>query len=235
LTNSVFADQLPAQLTPEQTQAIQQIVRDYILQNPGILLDALKLQQQRNAMQRQLATSEMIAAKQQELYSDPTSPTAGNPNGDVTIVEFFDYNCPYCKAIEPSLEELRKEDPKIRFVYKEFPILGPPSIVAAQYALAAQKQGKYSMFHNAMMATKGHIDNASVILEVARQAGVDLDRAKEDIKGPEFAAIIRRNYELAQALQIEGTPGIVIGKQIADGAANMEALRRMIATARQAD
>src|SRR5262249_37945662 len=126
-----------------------------------------------------------------------------------------------------------QEDPKIRFVYKEFPILGPTSIVAAQYALAAQKQGKYSIFHDAMMATKGHIDNASMILEVAKLAGVDLDRAKEDIKSPEFTAIIRRNYELAQALQIEGTPGIVIGTQIADGAATMETLKQMIAAARQ--
>jgi protein-disulfide isomerase len=236
LAGAASAQQSPVQtpLTPEQTQAIQKVVHDYILANPAVVFEALKLQQQELAKQKQATGSDMIVAKQQELFGDPASPTGGNPHGDVTIVEFFDYRCPYCKAVQPSLEALLKEDAKLRIVYKEFPILGPASVVATQYALAAQKQGMYDVFHDAMMATKGPIDDV-LVQAVARQAGLDLDRAKADIAGPEFAAVIRRNYELAQALQIGGTPGFVIGTQIADGAADISALRQMVATARQSE
>jgi protein-disulfide isomerase len=219
-------------LTPEQEQRIQQLIHDYILANPAVIFEALKKQQQAVEAARTLSRTEMILASQQELLADPASPSAGNPKGDVTIVEFFDYRCPYCKAVEPSLEALLKADPKLRIVYKEFPVLGAASVYAAEIALAAQKQGKYSAFHDAMMNTKGNIDEAAV-LQVARLTGIDLDKAKSDIKSPEIAATIKQNYELAATLDINGTPGIVIGMDIADGAADLDQLKRMIAAARR--
>jgi len=231
---SVFAQPSSDQqgLTAEQEQRVQQLIHDYILANPTIVFEALKKQQQAIEDARILSRTEMILASQQELLADAASPIGGNPQGDVTIVEFFDYRCPYCKAVEPSLEALLKEDGKLRIVYKEFPVLGAASVYAAEIALAAQKQGKYSAFHDAMMNTKGNIDQATV-LQVARMTGVDLDRAKSDIKSPEIAAVIKRNYELASTLDINGTPGIVIGTDIADGAADLDKLKRMIAAARR--
>jgi protein-disulfide isomerase len=236
LAGAASAQQSPAQpaLTQEQTQAIQQLIHDYLLNNPGVVFQALKNQQEEMEREKQATAQDTIVSRQQDLVADPTSPTGGNPHGDVTVVEFFDYRCPYCKAVEPSLEALLKDDAKLRIVYKEFPILGPASVYAAQVALAAQKQGKYKEFHNAMMATKGNIDEVSV-LGVARLAGLDLDQVKADVNAPEIAAIIRRNYELAQALNIGGTPGFVIGSEVADGAADTAALKRMVATARQSE
>ncbi|HUZ75689.1 MAG TPA: DsbA family protein [Stellaceae bacterium] len=220
--------------TPAQTQALQQIIHDYILHNPAVVFEALKIQQQAMAKDREETARQAIVAKRRELLADPTSPTGGNPHGDVTIVEFFDYRCPYCKAIEPSVEALLKQDPKLRIVYKEFPILGPASVFAAEVALAAQKQGKYILFHDAMMRTKGNIDDATV-LKVARLAGLDIDRLKADLDPAAFGTILRRNYELAVSLNIDGTPGFVIGTDIADGAADIGELKHMIADARQSN
>jgi len=219
-------------LTNEQSQAVQQLIHDYILNHPDVVFQSLKNEQQQMAQQKEASSREMIAAKQKELLADPTSPTGGNPKGDVTIVEFFDYRCPYCKAVEPSLETLLKDDPKVRIVYKEFPILGPASIYAAEVALSAQKQGKYMAFHNAMMGTKGTIDDATV-RGVAQLAGLNMDQVDADISSPAFGAIFRRNYELAAALNIGGTPGFVIGTQVADGSADIDSLKQMIAAARQ--
>lgn len=234
LAGTASAQQSTAQppLTPEQTQAIQQLIHDYLLQNPKVFAAALRNLQQEMAREKQATAQGMVVAKQHDLVADPTSPIGGNPQGDVTIVEFFDYRCPYCKAVEPSVEALLEEDAKLRIVYKEYPILGRASVYAAKVALAAQKQGKYTLFHDAMMGTKGAIDEATV-LGVAHLAGLDLDRVKSDISDPEFDAIIRRNYELARALNIGGTPGFVIANAVADGAADLDALKRMVAAARE--
>src|SRR5262249_9457414 len=172
-----------------------------------------------------------ISRRQDELVRDPASPVAGNPQGDVTIVEFFDYRCPYCKQVEPHLEALLKEDPKLRIVYKEFPVLGPESLYAARMALAAQKQGKYTAFHDAMMAAKGQITQET-ILTVARSAGVDVARAKTDMAAPDIQEIIKRNYALADALDIQGTPAFIVGDTLVPGATDLDNLRRLIAEAR---
>jgi protein-disulfide isomerase len=127
LASTSSAQQSTAQppLTPEQTQAIQQLIHDYLLQKSKVIVAALRNLQQKMVREKQVTAQEMAVAKQHDLVGDPTSPIGGNPQGDVTIVEFFDYRCPYCKAVEPSVEELLEEDAKLRIVYKEFPILGP--------------------------------------------------------------------------------------------------------------
>jgi protein-disulfide isomerase len=234
--STAFADPAPAPpaFTPEQRRALDEAIKDYIQRNPEIVLEALDAAKRKAEQAKNDETQRILASRRDELVADPTSPVGGNPEGDVTIVEFFDYRCPYCKQVEPSLEALLKQDPKLRIVYKEFPILGPASVYAARVALAAQKQGKYAGFHAAMMATKGEIDEA-VILRVARLAGLDTERVRKDIAAPEIDAILRHNFDLAQALAISGTPGFIIGNDIAEGAADIDALTRMVADARRSD
>ena len=139
----------------------------------------------------------------------------------MTIVEFFDYRCPYCKQVLPALQTLLKEDHKLRFVYKEMPVLGPASVTAAHAALAAQRQGKYEAFHTAMMATKGQITDETVY-KVAGSVGLDVDRLKQDMSAPEIEQALKANLALADALNIRGTPGFIIGNHIVPGAIDLE-------------
>src|SRR5690348_10692681 len=166
--------------SPAQQQEIDRLIHDYLQQHPEAVMDALKAAQQQADDAKAEAAKKMIAARHDELLHDPNSVVAGNPNGDVTLVEFFDYRCPYCKAIEPSLEALIKEDGNLRIVYKEFPILGPTSVVASRVAIAARQQGKYAEFHARMMALKGNIDNEAV-MTVAEASGLDLTKLKRDM------------------------------------------------------
>lgn len=169
------------------------------------MIEALQAAEARQKQQEAEATRGEIAANRGELLNDPSTPTGGNPRGEVTIVEFFDYRCPYCKLVELEVEALLQEDSKLRIAYKEFPILGPESTFAVHVALAAVKQGRYEQFHPAMMTTKGHITD-DVIMKVAGQSGLDIARIKADMNAPAIDQIIKRNYDLADALDIRGTP-----------------------------
>jgi protein-disulfide isomerase len=216
-------------LTPAQTDAVNALIRDYIARHPDAIFDAL----QSVAHTRQTESSKQaIATNRQLLFADPMSPIGGNPQGDVTLVEFFDYRCPYCKEVEPSLEALIAHDGKLRVVYKEFPILGPASLYAARLALAARAQGKYDEFHRRMIGTKGSIDNQTVD-RVATAAGIDLQQVKEAESAPDIDELIRRNYALAQSLQIDGTPAFVIGDQLIQGTVDIDTLKQLIAEARK--
>jgi protein-disulfide isomerase len=219
-------------MSPEQVQAIEKIVHDYLLRNPQVILDAVEQLEQKRNDEAQAAAKTAMAEHRDELLHDPTSPVAGNPNGDVTIVEFFDYRCPYCKQVEPSLAQLRKDDPKLRFVYKEFPILGPDSVIASHAALAARKQNKYQPFHDALMAARGHLDEET-IFAIAADAGLDIQRLKADMKSPEIETVISRNMALAHVLNINGTPGFVVGNQLVPGAVELADLKKLVAEARK--
>jgi protein-disulfide isomerase len=222
------------QSLPADRQALDQAIHDYLISHPEVIVESLRTAEKKLQDEQDAAARTAIDTRQSELLRDPDSPVAGNPNGDVTIVEFFDYHCPYCKQVEPALETLLKEDPKIRIVYKEFPILGPDSVVASQVALAALKQGtqKYARFHAAMMSTKGGISEA-VVMQVARDAGLDVTRLKTDMKAPDVDAMIKRNYDLAEALKIHGTPAFIVGDALAPGAVDVDTLRKMVADARK--
>ena len=216
----------------QQKQAIEQLIHDYLQQHPEVIIDSLRAAQAKAVTERLAQQRKMVVAKRDELLHDPNSPVAGNPNGDVTLVEFFDYRCPYCKAIEPSLEALIKEDGKLRVVYKEFPILGPVSIFASRVAIAAQKQGKYLPFHDRMMAFRGNIDD-DAILEVAKESGVDMTLLKADMVSEHTDKVIKHDYALAQALGIDATPGLIVGDRLTMGATDIDSLRKLIASARQ--
>jgi protein-disulfide isomerase len=220
-------------VSPAQKSAIEQIIHDYILQHPELVIQALQSAEDKAKAEAEERVRATLVEKRQELLADPTSPIAGNPKGDVTVVEFFDYRCPYCKQVEPSLEALLREDREIRIIYKELPILGKDSVYATRVALAARKQAKYEAFHAAMMAAKGQIDE-KIVLQVAASAGLDIERVKADMKSPEIDDIIQRNFDLAQALDIHGTPAFIIGGEMVPGAIDIATMKQKIAAARKA-
>ncbi|MCH8834790.1 MAG: DsbA family protein [Proteobacteria bacterium] len=173
-----------------------------------------------------------IIGRQDELLNDPASPVGGNPDGDVTLVEFFDYQCPYCKTIFPSIQELLAEDRKLRFVFKEIPVLGKDSVFAARAALAARRQGKYLEFHMALMPARGKLTESRV-MGLAEKVGLDVDRLRRDMAERTIGDMIRRNLELADALGIDGTPAFIIGDTQVPGAVEIDTLKTLIARARQ--
>jgi protein-disulfide isomerase len=219
-------------LSPEQKEAVEQVIHDYLMKNPQFLIEVLKAAQEKAKEAKAEDARQAIAAKHDELSRDPGSPVGGNPKGDVTIVEFFDYSCPYCKQVEPQIEALLKEDRKIRIVYKEFPVLGEGSVYASSMALAAVKQGKYAAFHDAMIATKGHATE-EMVLKVAADVGIDVVKAKTTMNAPEVQDILKRNYALAESLEINGTPAFVIGNVLVPGATTVEHLKQLVADARK--
>jgi protein-disulfide isomerase len=225
------SSRLPPSSMPKDRADLDQAIHDYLLAHPEIVLDALKAAQQQADAQAVEQSRRMIAIKQKELLDSPDDLVQGNPKGDVTLVEFFDYRCPYCKQIEPSLDALLKEDGKLRIVYKEFPILGEASVYATRVALAARRQGKYAEFHRAMMATKGEISDETV-LKVASSLGLDISMIRADMSAPQIDKLIDSNYALADALNIQGTPAIIVGDALTPGAVDLDTLRKDIAAAR---
>ncbi|MEJ6846841.1 DsbA family protein [Sinorhizobium fredii] len=206
-------------------------LRAYLLANPEVLIESVNgLEARRQAAENSELTA-VISQRHDEIFNDPGSPVGANPKGDAILVEFFDYNCPYCRQATPVLDTLEQEDKGLRLVFKEYPILGPGSVFAARAALASQKQGKYLAFHKAMMAYQGRITETSS-LEVAANVGLDVEQLKQDMKDPAIDEIIKRNIALAQALRISGTPSFVVGKEIVRGLTDASSLKRLIASAR---
>jgi len=221
-----------AEIPSEQRQAIDGIIHDYLLNNPDVLIEALRSAEDKVNREADAKATKVLSDRASEVFENPATPVGGNPKGNVTIVEFFDYRCPYCKQVLPALQTLLKEDHGLRFVYKEFPVLGPASVTAAHAALAAQRQGKYEALHTAMMAAKGQITE-DTIYKVAGSVGLDVDRLKQDMAAPEIEQELKANLALAEALNIRGTPGFIIGKKIVPGALDLDALKDMIAEARK--
>ncbi|MDX0190379.1 thioredoxin domain-containing protein [Sinorhizobium meliloti] len=206
-------------------------LRTYLLANPEVLIESVNGLQARRQAEENSELTAVISQRHDEIFNDPGSPVGANPNGDAILVEFFDYNCPYCRQATPMLDSLEREDKGLRLVFKEYPILGPGSVFAARAALASQKQGKYLAFHKAMMAYEGRITEDSS-LEVAANVGLDVGRLKQDMADPAIDEIIKRNVALAQALRISGTPSFVVGKEIVRGLTDANSLKRLIASAR---
>lgn len=214
-----------------QTDEFGARVRAYLLQHPEVIMEAVQIFQERQQAAQTENVKSTIVARSEEIFRDPASPVGGNPDGDVTLVEFFDYNCPYCRQVAPIVAELRQADPSLRLVYKEFPILGPASEVAARAALAANRQGKYEAFHDGLMQVEDKVSEEKVF-EVAAASGLDLSRLKKDMADPATDRAIEETRALALALGINGTPGFVIGDQIIPGAVDQATLKGLIAEQR---
>jgi protein-disulfide isomerase len=165
------------------------------------------------ATQQQQDIDQRIAVRSEALNNAPASPVLGNPAGDVVIVEFFDYACPYCKAVEPRLEALLKSDRKVKLVLKEFPILTPQSMIATRAALASVRQGKYRSFHQAMMNFRGQLLESD-IFDMAKGAGLDLTRLRRDMPAPEISDEIIANFNLARGIRAFQTPVFIVGNHV---------------------
>ena len=205
-----------AALTDSQKKEFEQLIRDYLLQHPEILRDMTEELQRRDRQDAEQALQAALRASRQELLVSPTSPTGGAADGDVTLVEFFDYQSPAARATEPFLTAALKADGRVRVIYKELPLLGPASLVAAKAALAARKQGKYEPLHRALLQTKDKLDNET-LLALAQGAGIDLGRLKADMDSPEVAREIAANLALGERLAIRQTPWFLVSGTVLSG------------------
>jgi protein-disulfide isomerase len=211
---------------------MEKIVHDYIINNPQVIVEAMS-RYQAGESEREISRIREGAKKNAtELYRETDPIVAGNPNGDVTMVEFFDYHCPYCKKVRDELVQLLKDDGKIRLVLKEFPILTPESEMASRAAIAAAEQGKYWPLHLALLGSDDLSEAA--IMGLAMQVGLDVERLKRDMKSPKVQARLERNLKLAKSMSVEATPTFIIGEEPASGAYPVEKLKEMVAAARKA-
>lgn len=220
-------------VSPSDKAAMEQVIRDYLLENPEIIMEAIAKLREKKQLAEQQADRQAVASNAEVIYRDPTSPVGGNPKGDVTIVEFFDYRCGVCRRVHPIVNQLVDDDRNIRRVYKEWPILGPDSVIAARAAIAAQRQGKYFEFHNAMMESRTSLEEPS-ILRIAATVGLDVDRLRKDMGSAETNAVLQRNYELAEKLKLNGTPSFLIGDRLIRGGQDLESMRATVAQIREA-
>jgi protein-disulfide isomerase len=226
--------QAPA-LTDPQKKAVEQIVRDYLIANPEIIQEAIvELERRQQEAQK---TSQLSALKSERatLLQSPRGNVVGNPSGDITLVEFFDYNCGYCKRALGDLRTLMKNDAKLRVVLKDFPVLGPESVEASRVALAVKHQisgDKLFDYHVRVMETRGRV-NGERALAVAKEMSLDMARVQKDMDHPEVRAALQENMELGDKLGLTGTPAFVIGEEVISGAVGLDPLRKIVASTRQ--
>ena len=226
----------PAQaVSPAQRTEIEKIVKDYLLANPEVLQEAFTELQRRQTVAEAAKYRVAIKDNAQALFNSNRQVVLGNPQGDVTMVEFFDYNCGYCKRALGDMLELLKSDSKLKVVLKEFPVLGEGSVQAAQVAVAVRMQDKtgkkYFDFHQKLFANRGQIDRTQA-LAAAKDVGLDMSRLEKDMASDEIKATLEESFKLADALGMSGTPTYVVGSEILVGAVGVAALKEKINTAR---
>jgi len=218
-----------------QRGEIQKIMKDYLLTHPEILEEVSAELTKRQAAAEAEKHAAAVSANANTIFNSPRGVTIGNKDGDVTFVEFFDYNCGYCKKAMTDMVEIMKDDPKLKVVLKEFPVLGPGSVEAAQVAVAVRMQDptgkKYLAFHQNLLGGRGQADKARS-MAAAKEAGLDMVRLEKDFSSPEVRATIEENFKLAESMGMNGTPSYVIGKQVIIGAVGIDALKEKISNAR---
>jgi protein-disulfide isomerase len=212
-----------------------EFIREYLVENPEVLLEVSdKLRAQQIQQERENAALAMTAHKE-KLERHPITPVTGNPEGDVTLIEFFDYNCSFCKRAFSYMREIEKDDPNLRIAWKEYPILAgrtPTSLTAAKVAMAADLQGKYIEVHTALMGRRGPLVSDAQVLKIAEGVGLDMDKLKKDMESSVVRAYISETVQLGEALQFQGTPTFVINGAVIGGAVPKEYILAVIAAAR---
>ena len=219
------------QLPTEDVEVIEKIIRDYLLKNPEVLIEAMEVLEARRKEITLARQRDVIAANRPALFEDKNSFAVGSAEADVTVVEFFDYRCPYCKRSLSTVMTTIERDPNVRVVFKEYPILGEDSVIAARAAIASMRQGKYLEYHNALMRTRGKLDQAAV-LQVAAEVGLDTKTLQTDMNRREVSDIISANRSLAQTLGVTGTPAFIIGDTLVPGALTQRRMAELIEEAR---
>lgn len=224
-----------AEFSAPQRGEIEKIVRDYLIAHPEVLQEAMAELEKRQAAAEAEKHKDAVKENAQALFSSPRQVNLGNPQGNVTFVEFFDYNCGYCKRAMEDMMALMKSDPKLKVVLKEFPVLGPGSVEAAQVAVAVNMQDKsgkkYLEFHQKLLGGRGQADRARA-MAVAKEIGMNMAQIEKDMASPEVKATLQENFKLAEALGLNGTPSYVIGDKVIVGAVGLAPLQEGINTAR---
>ena len=226
----------PAQSFSEQQKGeIQKIIREYLLANPDVLEEVSAELTKRQAVAEAAKQASAVKKHSEALFNSPRGVFLGNRDGDVSFVEFFDYNCGFCKRAMADMLDLMKADPKLRVVLKEFPVLGQGSVEAAQVAVAVRMQDpggkKYLDFHQKLLNSRGQVDKARAIA-AAKEAGLDMARIDKDLASAEIKATLEENFRMAEDMGLNGTPSYVIGQQVVIGAVGQAALQEKISQAR---
>ena len=218
----------PTAFTPAQKAEVEAIVRDLLTKkDPEIVMMAAQEIQRRESGELAIKSQKAASENHEKLYNDANAPVGGNAKGGVTLVEFFDYQCGYCKKAQDDVLKLLNTNKDLRVVYKEFPILGPTSVVASKAALASVKQDKYIKFHDALLAVKDHLSDDSVF-KVAKDVGLDVEKLKKDMEDPAIAAMLKANQDLGGEIGARGTPTFVVGDQVYPGAIPYDQLKQSI-------
>lgn len=205
-------------MSDAEREAFQDEVRKYLLDNPEVIYDAIQILQKQREDAAALADRDLVKANAEAIFNDGHSWSSDNADADITVVEFLDYRCGYCKRAHPEVKEMLERDPRIRLVVKEFPILGPDSVTAGRMALAALAidPGKYPALSDALMTYKGNLTE-SASYQIAAGLGFDIARLKEIAAAQATSDKLNKNYQLAQKLGLQGTPAFIIGNQIVRG------------------
>lgn len=221
-------------LSADQKTEVEHVVHDYILKNPEIVLEAIQELRRRDEMAAQAQQQHALSAMVTDKDANRNDPWIGNPDGDVTMIEFFDYRCGFCKRVFDDIQTLIKDDGNIRYVLKEFPVLGPESIYASRAAMAVwlHQREKYQPFHVALMSNKGALSNAKV-LDLAASVGVDVKAMSAKMKDPVIDQTFDKTRAQAEALGITGTPGFVVGNKVVPGAIPLATMKQLVAAARK--
>ena len=218
-----------------QKGEIERIIKEYLISHPEVLQEAIAELDKRQAAADVEKAKAAVAGNAETLFNSTRQVVLGNPKGDVTMVEFFDYNCGFCKKAMADMFELLKDDPKLRIILKEFPVLGPGSVEAAKVAVAVRMQDKtgkkYLDFHQKLLGGRGQADKARA-LAVAKEVGMDMARLEKDMGGEEVRVSLEESLKLAETLGLNGTPSYVVGNDVVVGAVGLDALRGKISTAR---
>lgn len=220
-------------LNESQVAAVRQLIRDHLISNPEIIREAIDALQRNDEAADRVAQTQIISADRERIFASSRQVVIGNPAGDVTLVEFFDYNCGYCKRALADMQRLIEEDGNLRIVLKEFPVLGDGSVEAARVAIAVNivAPDKYTEFHIALLSEPGHA-NGDRALAIAEEIGLDVAKIRETLPLPEVESTIAEVYELADSLSLTGTPSYVTAKEVVVGAVGYDTLKARIEEAR---
>ena len=221
-----------AGFTSQQRDEIVTILRDALKRDPSILRDAVVALQADDSRAQSETQAKALAAVAPALNATAGDPVAGNPQGKVTLVEFYDVRCPYCRRMVPTMANLLRANPDIRLVYKDLPVLGPNSVIGARALLAAQKQGGYQRLHDALMSGPADVTEESIHAAAAK-LGLDWERIQADMKAPDVLARIDANLALAHRLELQGTPVYVVGGKLLPGAVALSELQDAVTAARR--